>query len=150
MRIISAVHPSDNQKRVLAKIAASATPKVAGEELSNDANIVAARNMLMKLGLITFSNGEAAFTEQGTRVAQDENILDQTGQLTPTGKALAYSTPGGAEDPNAEGNTGDGAPPPEMGQEPPPPQEPEEDASLGDPNAEPALETFKLLKQMLR
>lgn len=143
MRIISAVHPSDNQKRVMAKMAAAATPKVAGEQLSNDANIVAARNMLMKLGLITFTNGEAAFTDKGTQVAQDENILDQNGQLTPTGKALAYSTPGGQEDPNAEGNTGDMQPP---GQDLAPPEE----AQLGDPNAEPALESFKLLKQFLR
>lgn len=143
MRIISAVHPSDNQKRVLAKIASAATPKVAGEQLSNDANIVAARNMLMKLGLITFSSGEAAFTDKGTQVAQDENIIDQNGQLTATGKALAFSTPGGAEDPNAEGNTGDMAPPEQE-------LAPQDDGQLGDPNAEPALESFKLLKQFLR
>lgn len=85
------VHPTENQKRVIAKIIASPTPSVAASEISNDVNVVGARNELMKLGIITFSNGQAALTDQGAQIAVDENITDETGQLTPTGEQLAYT-----------------------------------------------------------
>ena len=91
MRIMSAVHPTANQKRVLAKIAAAPTPTVAGEEISKDANLVAARNMLMKLGVITFDNREAALTDRGTQIATEENIIGPDGQLTQAGQQLAYT-----------------------------------------------------------
>lgn len=91
MRLLTAVHPTDNQKRVLALIANAATPSVAAQSISTDANLVAARNMLMKLGAITFSNGEAEMTDRGTKVATDENIIDQSGQLTPAGQQLVGS-----------------------------------------------------------
>lgn len=91
MRIMSAVHPTANQKRVLAKIAAAPTPTVAGEEISKDANLVAARNMLMKLGVITFDDHEAALTDSGTQIATEENIIGPDGQLTQAGKQLAYT-----------------------------------------------------------
>lgn len=98
MRIMSALHPTSNQKRVIAKILAAPTPMVAGSEISNDANIVAARNMLMKLGVITFTNGEAQLTDSGLKIASDENIADANGQLTSAGQKLAYTDTMGSED----------------------------------------------------
>lgn len=123
VRILSAIHPTDNQKRILAKIVAAPTSKVGGEDISNDVNLVAARNILVKLGLIAFNNGEATLTDQGTQVAQDENIIDQTGALTPTGEALAFTTPAGNEDRDTAG-------------------EAQTDQSI-------PTESFKLLKQLL-
>ena len=132
MRIMSSVHPTNSQLRVFAKISASATPKVAGEEVSKDVNVVAARNMLVRLGLITLNNGEAELTQQGSQVAQDENIIDQTGQLTQRGKALAYTNSSDQQDNDTTGQQ------PETGQLPP-----DGDQGL-------SLEGFTLLKELLR
>lgn len=80
------------QKQVLAKIKAAPTKKVAGEEISSGEQMVAARNALLKVepSLITFIRGEATITPTGQKVMQDENIIDATGELTETGKDLAY------------------------------------------------------------
>jgi len=88
---VNSFHPTTNQKRVIAKIAASPTPTVAAGEISNDVNIVAARNELAKLGVITFNQNEASLTSRGAQIAVDENITDESGQLTPDGEALAYT-----------------------------------------------------------
>lgn len=97
MRILSAVHPTTNQKRVIAKVIAAPTPSVAAEEISKNANMVAARNMLMKLGALSLVNGEATLTQAGMQIATDENIADQGGGLTPTGEQLAYDTQDNAQ-----------------------------------------------------
>src|SRR3972149_829856 len=89
IRMLTGIHPTENQKRVLAKIIAAPNSKVAGEQISGNVNMVAARNMLMKLGVITVSAGTAELTDKGTQIAQDENIADASGQLTDVGNALA-------------------------------------------------------------
>lgn len=127
MRIMSAVHPTDNQKRVLAKLMAAPTPAVGAQAVSGDANLIAARNMLMKMGLITFANGEATVTDRGMQVASDENVIDQSGELTPAGQELAFTNSRGQADQDQAG----GSPPP-------------------DPAAPPRMESFSLLKQLLR
>lgn len=127
MRIMSTVHPTANQKRVLAKIAAAPTPAVAAQEISKDANLVAARNMLMKLGMITLGDGQAALSDKGTQVATEENIIDQSGQLTQQGQQLAYTNSKGTPDKDQAGKPG---------------QQP--------PTSDISLESFSLLKQLLR
>lgn len=107
VQIMNSVHPTDNQKRVLAKIAASPTSTVAAEEISTGQNMVAARDMLMKLGLITLNNGEAAMTERGAQVAVDENLIDDNGQLTKTGQAYAYTGSNGQVDADMAGQAQD-------------------------------------------
>lgn len=145
MRLMSAVHPTTNQKRVLAKIAAAPTPVVAGTEISKDANLVAARNLLMKLGLITFADGSAEMTEKGQQVAADENIVDQSGELSSVGQELAYT--------DAQGNkTGDQAaatpPAPPPGADQAMPQMGGgQQAAGGDDGL--SLESFSLLKELL-
>lgn len=91
MRLLSSVRPTTSQKRVIAKIIASPTPTVAGGQLSADANLVAARNMLAKLGVISVADAEVTLTDVGQQLARDENIVDQMGELTQDGKQLAYT-----------------------------------------------------------
>lgn len=98
MRIIDTVRLTNNQKRVIAKIKASPTPKVALEEISDDQNLIAARNMLVKLGLVEIVAGEVFLTDSGEQMAVDENIVDEAGELTQTGNELAHSTPAGKQD----------------------------------------------------
>lgn len=92
MRILDTFRPTTVQKQVIAKIAGAATPTVAGDAASMGVNTVAARDMLIKLGLITFANGEAALTDAGAQLAKAENITDETGGLTQVGQTLASST----------------------------------------------------------
>jgi hypothetical protein len=138
MRIMSAVHPTANQKRVLAKIAASPTPAVAAQEISKDANLVAARNMLMKMGVITFATGQAALTDRGTQISTEENIIDQSGQLTPAGQELAYTSSQGTPDKDQTGKPVQQATP--AGQPP----------TGAPPGGGLSLESFSLLKELLR
>lgn len=92
MRILDTFRPSKNQKQVLAKIAGAATPTVAGDAISVGSNTVAARDALIRLGLITFQAGEAALTDTGMQLAVSENIVDEAGGLTAEGQALASAT----------------------------------------------------------
>ncbi len=78
--------PSQHQKAVLAKIITSVTDKVAGEEISRDANMVAARDVLVKLGYINYNRGRANLTPKGEQLARDEGVWDEMGQLTPQGE----------------------------------------------------------------
>jgi len=96
MRILSSIHPSATQKQVIALILAAATPKLAAESLAGSQNLIAARNMLMKLGIINFAAGEASLTDAGMRIATEENIADEMGELTDAGRALV---PGAAPAP---------------------------------------------------
>lgn len=93
MRILNTLRLTDNQKRVIAKIIAAQTPKIASEKISTDQNIIAARDQLMKLGLITFNPSKASITKKGLLVARQENIIDDAKQLTPEGEKFAYSSP---------------------------------------------------------
>lgn len=144
MRIMSAVHPTDNQKRVLAKISAAPTPKVAGEEISKDPNMVAARDMLVKLQIISMQSGEAQLTDSGRQVSQDENIIDQNGQLTKTGEALAFTSPQGQPDNDTSGQAADSQP----AQQAPVAMDPSQ--PQGGSSSSAPMESFSLLKQLLR
>lgn len=144
MRILSTVHPTENQKRVLAKIIASPNAKIAGDQISGNANLVAARNMLMKLGIISFVDGDAILTDRGQEISTEENISDETGQLTSDGKKLAYTDPDEQPDNDMTAQQMEpqggmmGGMPPEQGMEMP-----------GGGN-ELSLEGYSILKELLR
>lgn len=91
MKLLSTVRLTDNQKRVFAKIAAAPTPTVASEKISADANLISARNSLMKLGLITLSDDSAEITDTGYDVAQKNDVLDDSHQLTELGNKFAFT-----------------------------------------------------------
>lgn len=147
VRIINSVHPTDNQKRVLAKILAAPTPTVAAEQISDNANMVSARDMMVKLGLVTVEGGEATLTDQGMQVATDEHIIDETGQLTKQGQGYAYSSAANGNDADVAGNVNQDDQP--IG----PPLDPGQTGSTPTDglNGEMApMESMSLLKQLLR
>jgi len=128
MRILPALRLTDTQKQVLAKILASPTPKVAGEQISKDQNSIAARDILVKLGLITYLNGNAALTDKGQQIAQDEDVENQGGDLTQSGEQDAFGDEGadqmGTQDINGLGSEPELAPiGGEPVEEPEPPRE---------------------------
>lgn len=77
------------QKEVLAKIAQSPTPTVALSEISEGRKLVAARDILDRLGLIDYSETEANITDEGWELMIDLNIADATGELTDEGRSYA-------------------------------------------------------------
>ncbi len=90
---------SHTQKFVLAKLLAAETPMVAYESVSaydsqgdEGANVVAARDQLTRLGLMTYRQGEAAITDVGTASMTDANLVDEMGTLTDDGNIYAYAT----------------------------------------------------------
>lgn len=125
MRLLSTIHPSTTQRKVLAIIASAATPKLAVANLNVSQNLIAARDILAKLGIITFDQSQAALTSAGHQLAVDENIIDQSGQLTDDGSALVSTDGPQAQQPM---------------QPEPAPTEPGPDVSL---------ESFSLLKELL-
>lgn len=141
MRIMSAIHPTQNQKRVLAIIAGSANAKVAGEQITGDANLVSARNLMMKLGLITFSNGEATLTDKGQQTAKEENITDDSGQLTDAGSQLVGGQAAAPQSqPPADQDDGMGMGDDIFGDDP---------SAAGGEQGDPFQESFSLLKELL-
>lgn len=107
MHLLSTLRPTNSQLTVIAKIVANQEhPARAAAEISNNENLIAARNMLMKLNVITYSANEATLTDKGIQLAKEQGITDESGQLTDEGNKLV--TPEGSEQPPAEQ---DGIPP---------------------------------------
>lgn len=88
--ILPITRPTDNQKAVLAKIVAAATPQLAAADISDTPNLVAARDMLDKLGLIDIDNEGAHITDLGNEVLVNQNLATADGQLTTDGQKAAY------------------------------------------------------------
>ena len=86
---LSTVHLSDTQKVVITKIIASPTEQVAIEEISKGRNLVAAKEALVNLGLIEVSDNSITVTNIGHQVMADENLTDESGELTSTGQKYA-------------------------------------------------------------
>jgi hypothetical protein len=90
MCTLPTLRPTQTQLQVLAKIIASHdVPARAAADISVGPNMVAARNMLMKLNLITYVPNSAGLTDRGQQFAREQNIIDDGGQLTPVGTTLA-------------------------------------------------------------
>ena len=89
MHILNTFRPTNTQKEVIAKVAGAATPTVAYDAVSMGVNTVAARDTLVKLGIIELNGGEVSLTDSGLQLATAENITDETGGLTSVGQALA-------------------------------------------------------------
>jgi hypothetical protein len=96
MRTLQSIRLTDTQKRVMCKIVAAPTPKVAGDQLSADKNLVAARDILNDLNLITMTpRGEVALSDQGTQIMQQEALIDDAGELTDDGQQFAMTNAAG-------------------------------------------------------
>ena len=136
MQLLNTIRPTTFQKQVIAMIADAPTPKLAAAHLSDNQNITAARDLLAKLGVITFSDSEAQLTDKGQQLATDENIIDQSGQLTDDGRKYLGDTQPGAQQPAQQDD-------PMMG-------DPMAGSPMGgDPAGDVSLESFSLLKELL-
>lgn len=89
-RVITNLRLTDFQKKVLTKVVASPTETVAGEEISQSRNLVAARRLLVRLGLVNYVDGKATVTDSGMRVMREENLIDEMGELTDEGRKYAF------------------------------------------------------------
>lgn len=113
MQLLTTLRPTTNQLTVLATIVANQDhPARAASEISANENLIAARNMLMKLNVIQYSANNAALTEKGQQIAKEQNITDEGGQLTDEGNKLVAAITG--EQPPAEDQMGGLPPEPPM------------------------------------
>ncbi len=89
MRMLSTIQPTTNQLTVLAIIAANQEkPLIAQKLLSHNQNLITARNLLMQWNAVEIGNGQIALTDIGRTIATDNNIIDDSGQLTDEGQQL--------------------------------------------------------------
>lgn len=96
MPTLQSIRLTDTQKRVMCKIVAAPTPKVAGDQLAANKNLVAARDILNNLNLIALTpQGEASLTDQGTQIMQQEALIDDAGELTDDGQQFAMTDAAG-------------------------------------------------------
>jgi hypothetical protein len=93
-QILTNVRLGIAQKYVLAKIfLPTQTPLTAFSSVSDDENVVAARETLEKLGMIGVNEtkNEAWITEKGKAALRNENLIDDMDNLTPAGEQFAYA-----------------------------------------------------------
>lgn len=102
-RTASIISPTNNQKRVLTKIKSAATPEVAATEISKGNHLVTARDMLIKLNMITVDDNKAEITSQGEQIMKNQNLVDDMGELTDEGQKYAYDDKKPAPAPTQEG-----------------------------------------------
>jgi len=91
MRVLNTINLTMNMKRVMAKIIASPTPKLASQQVSTNQSMIVARDQLIRLGFINYNPNAASMTDQGKQVMSNEALTDESGQLTPDGEQLAHS-----------------------------------------------------------
>ena len=90
------ISPTNHQKAVLCKIKAAATPQVAASEISRDQHLLAARDMLQRLGMISIADNQAMVTDAGEELMRNQNLIDESGELTDEGRNYAH---GGTQPP---------------------------------------------------
>jgi hypothetical protein len=135
-QILTTIHLSDIQKELLAKVKAAPNSIVAHELISNtadnvDDNFVKAKETLKQLGIVKEIGNSIEITEKGLEVLTDENIIDESGELTEFGRQLADIDRNeiSSQQPNQQQN--------DMGMEDP----------MGDGEL-PPMESFSLLKSI--
>ena len=121
--VLTNVSLNTNQKQLLVRMMSAATPLLAGKEVRNGSEAMTAAKVMIDLGLISYNNEEAVITDTGLQKMKDENLIDQSNQLTQYGNSLVSSGSAG----NAT------APPPE-------PQTPDDGL--------PSLESFSLIRDL--
>jgi hypothetical protein len=105
-RVLTTVHLTDNQKKVLSTIRAAATPTVAVEQISGDDNMNAAKKELLSLQLIAEVPDGIEITEKGMEIMKDANLVDNAGELTADGKknVAGAKSDTSTEQPNQSGS----------------------------------------------
>jgi len=84
----TAVSFTEVQKSLLVKMKAAPTPKVAGDEITTNQNEVTARDILVKLGMITYDRqtGQATITDKGSQAMIGAGLTDELGEITENGQ----------------------------------------------------------------
>jgi len=145
--VLTNINLTDNQKQVLVKIQAAATPLMGGREARNGTQYIEATKILIDLGLITYANDEATVTDAGRNAMRQENLIDDADQLTPHGQQQQQVKPNGVLT----------APPPDA--QAPSPQKPEDEDPFASPDEDPfaapggdenPFESFNLLKDLMK
>lgn len=89
-RTLTTVRLTDNQKKVMTRIVSAPTEKLAAETISKGRQLVTARDILDKLGMIEFRDGSATLTSDGEQLLKDYNLIDDMGELTDEGSEFAF------------------------------------------------------------
>jgi len=90
--VLTNVSLSQAQKYILTKLMLpNATPLTSYEQTTADRNIVANRDVLVKLGMMQVGDNEAQITEKGQEALRNEALVDGGGNLTPDGEQYAYA-----------------------------------------------------------
>ncbi len=91
-RILSNVLLSEAQKFILTKLLLpESTPVLNYQNISVGKNIVANRDILVKLGMLILGDNEAEITPSGIAALKNEGLVDDAGQLTDFGERYAYA-----------------------------------------------------------
>jgi len=102
-QILTNVRLTDHQKSVLANIVArdnqntTLVDLVSGTEDAHKQNLATAVKTLEQIGLIQLTGKELAVTDTGTRVMNDEGMVDETGQLNDEGRTYQFKYTSGEE-----------------------------------------------------
>lgn len=92
--INSAVRLTDTQKSVLVSIYAAPTAETAYDTTTGSENVIQARQQLRGMGLINVddSGQRAGITDAGQEMLVNNNLIDETGQLTDEGTGMVDQT----------------------------------------------------------
>ena len=103
--ILPSIRLTDTQKSVLTTIKSAPTPQVALENISTGRNMLAARDILKQLGLITFDDDSAEITNDGTETMKNANLIDDSGELTDEGRSFAQGAEANTQNPAGQDST---------------------------------------------
>lgn len=92
VRTLNNVLLSEAQKFILTKLLLpEATPLTSYSSISAGKNIVANRDILVKLGMLTLGDNEAEITDTGIAALKNEGLVDDSGELSDLGQRYAYA-----------------------------------------------------------
>jgi hypothetical protein len=77
---------TDNQKGTLISVHASATPQQSYEATNGTSNSIAARNDLIRMGMLQQNGNQVILTQKGNAALLSNNLVDNTGQITEEGE----------------------------------------------------------------
>lgn len=93
VQVLTNIRLSQAQKYILAKLVLpNSTPLTSYEEISSGKNIVANRDILIKLEMLKLGANEAEITDKGINALKNENLVDNNNSLTQQGEQYAYAT----------------------------------------------------------
>lgn len=92
VQVLTNIQLSQAQKLILSKLMLpEKTPLTSYEQVSSGRNMVANRDTLVQLGMITVGDNTAEITDKGQNAARNENLVDDMGTLTSQGETYAYA-----------------------------------------------------------